>query len=61
MTVYRNRPEGAASLVVKEAETYQTDLLPGFVLPLARLLARADDWPAKKRTRRRRPPEGDPR
>lgn len=61
MTVHRNRPEGAASLVVGEAETYQTELLPGFVLPIARLLAKADDWPRKKRPARRRPPEGDPR
>jgi Uma2 family endonuclease len=61
MTVYLNRPEGVASLIVKEAETYQTDLLPGFVLPVARLLARADDWPRKKRNPRRKPLEGDPR
>jgi len=61
MTVHRNRPDGAASLVVGEAETYQTELLPGFVLPIARLLAKADDWPRQKRPSRRKPPEGDPR
>jgi Uma2 family endonuclease len=61
MTVYLNRPEGFASLVVKEAETYQTELLPGFILPIARLLARADDWPRKTRNPRRKPLEGDPR
>jgi len=61
MTVHRNRPDGAASLIVKEADTYQTELLPGFVLPIARLLARADDWPRQKRSTRRKPPEGDPR
>jgi Uma2 family endonuclease len=61
MTVYSNRPEGVATLVIKEAETYQTDLLPGFTLPLARLLARADDWPRKKRNPPRKPLEGDPR
>jgi Uma2 family endonuclease len=55
MTVYLNRPEGVASFIIKEAETYQTDLLPGFTLPLARLLARADDWPRKKRNPRRKP------
>jgi Uma2 family endonuclease len=60
MTVYLDRPEGVASLVVKEAEAYQTDLLPGFTLPLARLLARADDWPRKSRKPRRKPLEGDP-
>ncbi len=56
MTVYRNHPAGVTTLVVAEAESYQTDLLPGFVLPLGRLLARADDWPRKKRTRRRPAP-----
>jgi Uma2 family endonuclease len=62
MTVYLNRPEGSVSRVIREADSYQTDLLPGFTLPLARLLARADDWPPKKRpTRRRKPPEGEPR
>ncbi len=58
MTVYLNRPDGVATLVIKEAETYQTDLLPGFTLPLARLLARADDWPDKKR---KSPRKGEPR
>jgi Uma2 family endonuclease len=61
MTVYLNRPEGVASRVIPEAETYQTDLLPGFILPIARLLARADDWPRKARKPRHRPIEGDPR
>lgn len=61
MTVYRNRPEGVATLVIGEAETYQTDLLPGFALPLARLLARADDWSPEKRKPTRKPPEGGPR
>jgi Uma2 family endonuclease len=61
MTVYRNHPEGVATLIVKEAETYQTDLLPGFTLPLARLLARVDDWPDKKRNPPRKPLEGEPR
>ena len=58
MTVYLNRPDGVATLIVKEAETYQTNLLPGFTLPLARLLARADDWPDKKR---KSPRKGEPR
>ena len=61
MMVCLNRPEGVSTLVVKEAETYQTDLLPGFTLPIARLLARADDWPRKSRNPRRKPLEGDPR
>ncbi len=53
MTVYKPGPGGFVSRVVGEAEFYQTDLLPGFDLPLARLLAKADEWPRK---RRRKPP-----
>lgn len=41
MTVYR---AGAAETVIPEGETYRTPLLPGFELPLARLLAAADAW-----------------
>jgi Uma2 family endonuclease len=41
MTVFRRE---ATQLVVRENETYQTDLLPGFKLPLAQLLERADRW-----------------
>jgi Uma2 family endonuclease len=44
MTVYHNRPEGPVELVVHEQEIYRTPLLPGFELPLARLLAAADRW-----------------
>jgi Uma2 family endonuclease len=54
LTVHRQGPSGAVTLIIKENETYQTDLLPGFVLPLARLLAKADQW--SKKSRRRRPP-----
>lgn len=39
--------------VVAENETYQTDLLPGFVLPLARLLTLANQWDQPKKKRRR--------
>jgi Uma2 family endonuclease len=53
MTVYKPGPGGFVSRVVGEAESYQTELLPGFDLPLARLLAKADQWPRK---RRRKPP-----
>ena len=44
LTVYRNSPQGSVEVVVSEQETYQTPLLPGFELPLARLLAVADRW-----------------
>lgn len=44
LTVYRSQPGKPAEQVVAETETYRTDLLPGFELPLARLLAVADEW-----------------
>jgi Uma2 family endonuclease len=56
LTVHRQGASGAATLIIKETETYQSDLLPGFVLPLARLLAKADQW--SKKSRKRRPPTG---
>ena len=52
MTVWRDDPAGPAERVVVEAEVYRTGLLPGFELPLARLMAVADGWrrPKRKRT-----------
>ncbi len=44
LTVYRNQTGGPVELVIKENETYATPLLPGFELPLARLLTVADYW-----------------
>lgn len=44
LTVFRTLPEGVVEQTVRESETYRTDLLPGFELPLAGLLAAADDW-----------------
>jgi Uma2 family endonuclease len=47
MSVFRRDPVVTGSDVaatIKEMETYRTDLLPGFELPLARLLAVADKW-----------------
>jgi len=44
MTVYRSPSEGETELVVAEQDTYQTALLPGFELPLKRLLAVGDRW-----------------
>jgi Uma2 family endonuclease len=43
MTVYRLPPAEPAEQVIDAAGTYRTALLPGFELPLARLLAVADD------------------
>jgi len=42
LTVYRAGT--AAPQVAREAETYRTPLLPGFEVPIARLLAVADRW-----------------
>lgn len=44
MTVYSPGQEEPDVKVIGETETYRTDLLPGFELPLARLLAQADKW-----------------
>ena len=44
LTAVRNQPGGPQDLVVPENETYHPPLLPGFELPLARLLAVADAW-----------------
>ena len=44
MTVFRNQPGQSPEQVVAEKDSYRTDLLPGFELPLARLLAAADAW-----------------
>ena len=58
------RPDRRSStMIVTEAQTYQTDLLPGFVLPLARLLrqGRRLDSEAAAPKRPASPPPGDPR
>ena len=48
MTIFRNPPAEPAEQVVDAAGTYRTPLLPGFDLPLADLLAVADDWKAPR-------------
>ncbi len=42
MTVASSTPAGLQEQVIEETDTYQSPLLPGFVVPLARLLAAAD-------------------
>jgi Uma2 family endonuclease len=54
LTVYRPGKHGPTYQIVTEQQTYQTDLLPGFVLPLARLLEKANVWAPKPK--RRKPP-----
>lgn len=49
LTVFRDRPGAEGEIVVKEDGTYQTAHLPGFELPLGRLLATADRWKKPKR------------
>jgi Uma2 family endonuclease len=49
MTVYFKPPHEPAERVVAENEIYRTDLLPGFELPLAQILAVADDWKRRKK------------
>jgi Uma2 family endonuclease len=58
MTVYRPGAFGPTYQVVTEAQNYETDLLPGFVLPLARLLSQADQWKKTRPKRPRKPPAG---
>ena len=42
MTVVQGGAEPATERIITATETYTTPLLPGFVLPLAQLLAAAD-------------------
>ncbi len=58
MTVYRNGPPGPVQQVIAEDRNYETELLPGFLLPLARLLSRADRWKKARPKRPRKPPAG---
>jgi Uma2 family endonuclease len=51
MTVYRKGLAGPTYDIVTETQSYETGLLPGFVLPLSRLLAKADDWTRARRQR----------
>ena len=46
MTVFVNGPTGFEEKTIQAHETYRTPLLPGFELPLARLLDVADEWKA---------------
>ncbi len=48
MTVFKMRSGRIIRRVIREDQNYRTKLLPGFELPLRRLLALADEW-AKKR------------
>jgi Uma2 family endonuclease len=45
MTVFIRRGSKFVKRVIRENQVYTTDLLPGFEVPLAKLLALADAWP----------------
>ena len=47
--MYRFTGEKDEELRTAEDQTYETPFLPGFVLPLKRLLALADRWAKKRR------------
>lgn len=47
LTAYSKRGEKIVERVVNEGEIHHSDLLPGFELPLAELLAAADRWNAE--------------
>ncbi len=49
LTVVLNEPGGPRDVVVTAAQTYESPLLPGFQVPLARLLEAADQYAAAKR------------
>lgn len=48
MTVFRFTSRRSKPLLVSAGETYSTKLLPGFELPLERILAEADYWEKPK-------------
>lgn len=49
LTVIRNHPTKPVEIRVKEDEIYRPPLLPGFELPVGRLLAIADRWEVGKK------------
>lgn len=49
LTVFVSGAESDQQRVVTEKEAYSTPLLPGFELPLARLLSLTDRWSKKRR------------
>jgi Uma2 family endonuclease len=47
MTVHQSPPAGPSEQVIQESETYRMQRLPGFELPLGRILALANQWGTK--------------
>ncbi len=52
LTVFRNRPKRPVEIVIRENENYTTSLLPGFELPLSRILEIADKMARASQTTR---------
>ncbi|MCI0458750.1 MAG: Uma2 family endonuclease [Gemmataceae bacterium] len=48
LTVFTRQRGKVKKRVFHEQQTYQTDLLPGFELPLARLFSLANRWPSEE-------------
>lgn len=48
MTVFNLRGKRVTRRVFSKNQTYKSDLLPGFDLPIGRLLARSDRWDYKR-------------
>lgn len=44
LTVHQKTADGVREQIVPEGETYRTEILPGFELPVKRLFAAADRW-----------------
>mgnify|MGYP001025097910 FL=1 len=55
MTIYKTKKTGRSSAttydIVTEGQSYETKLLPGFTLPLSRLLEKADQWRPRKQSK----------
>jgi hypothetical protein len=49
LTVFSFGGESDQVLVIPETQNYESPLLPGFEIPLARLLKLADRWAKKRR------------
>jgi Uma2 family endonuclease len=61
MTVYYSGKMEPAARIITETQDYRTDLLPGFVLPLGQLLAQADHWKPKRKSKSKgRPADAPP-
>jgi len=50
MTIFRRAADGVEEQTISDREVYKTALLPGFELPLGKLLAVCDTWKKTKKT-----------